>query len=75
MSDYTPSIDTARECFVDGAAGEFIAEDFDRMIESVRAEERERIAHNIAAKTPDGRKSAAFCAGMDRAARIASEGA
>ncbi len=41
--------------------------------ESVRAEERERIAQAIKAKTPDGRKSQAFCAGMDRAVRIARE--
>jgi hypothetical protein len=38
---YTPSLSTARECFVDGAQGEFLGEDFDRMIAAVRQEERE----------------------------------
>ena len=42
MSDYTPSLATAREVFIDGAEGEFVGEDFDRMIEAVRAEEREK---------------------------------
>jgi len=31
---------------------------------------REQIAREVEARTPDGRKSQAFCAGMDRAARI-----
>lgn len=38
--DYTPSLATARAVFIDGAQGEFIGEDFDRMIEKVRAEQR-----------------------------------
>ena len=81
MSDYTPSTDTARECFVDGAAGEFIGEDFDRWLESVRAEERERIARNIEAEAPSPGSAYANAGvayergGMLRAARIAREGA
>jgi len=50
---HTPSVDEACECFVDGAAGEFIAEDFARMIEAVRAEEREKCAQIAASTTPD----------------------
>lgn len=44
MSDYTPSLATAREVFIEGAQGEFVGEDFDRMIAQVRAEEL-RAAH------------------------------
>ncbi|MDQ8040625.1 hypothetical protein RDI86_02025 [Cellulosimicrobium sp. XJ-DQ-B-000] len=82
MSDYTPTVEQLRDAWhavcSDGNNRHDYAEnaaEVDRTIESVRAEERERIARNIEAKTPDGRKSAAFCAGMDRAARIVREGA
>ncbi|KRD36825.1 hypothetical protein ASE27_10235 [Oerskovia sp. Root918] len=45
--------------------------EFDRWLAAYEASIRERIAQDINDKTPDGRKSQAFCAGMDRAARIA----
>jgi hypothetical protein len=38
---------------------------------AVSAAIREQIAAEIEAATPDGKRSQAFCAGMDRAARIA----
>lgn len=38
MADHTPSLDTARECFIDGAQGEFVGDDFDRMIRRVKAD-------------------------------------
>lgn len=44
---YTPSMDTIREFFVDGAAGEFIPEDFDRAIAAHVASEVERLADEI----------------------------
>lgn len=44
MSNHTPSLATARAVFIDGAEGEFVGEDFDQMIEAVRAEEREKAA-------------------------------
>ena len=89
MTDYTPSIALARECFVDGAAGEFIGEDFDQMLEFVRAEaeqrgakkERERVARNIeewarrVAPAPPATRGGDYWTGLIRAARIAREGA
>lgn len=38
--DYTPTPETVRDCFVDGAAGEFIGEDFDRWLAAHDAELR-----------------------------------
>lgn len=38
MSDHTPSTATTRECFLDGAAGEFTGADFDRWLAEMLAE-------------------------------------
>ena len=38
MNDYTPSLATARAVFIDGAEGEFVGEDFDRMVQELKAE-------------------------------------
>jgi len=36
MTNHIPDLETARECFVDGAAGEFLAEDFNALIRQVQ---------------------------------------
>ncbi len=40
MAEHTPTTETVRDCFVDGAAGEFIGEDFDRWLTAHDAELR-----------------------------------
>lgn len=42
MAEYTPTTETVRECFVDGAEGDFIGEDFDRWLAEVRREAAEK---------------------------------
>lgn len=74
MSDYTPSLATAREVFIDGAEGEFVGEDFDRMIEAVRAEEREKAAQIAEEFDPVEAALAGRYAGKDIAARIREQG-
>ena len=54
MSDYTPSLATAREVFIDGAEGEFVGEDFDRMIAKVRAEALREAHADLQAYTDSG---------------------
>src|SRR5690606_1655829 len=39
----TPTTETVRDCFVDGAAGEFIGEDFDRWLAAHDAELRAEV--------------------------------
>ena len=89
--DYTPTSQEVREGYAwwheyqeDGAAGIPVPESeaaFDRWLESVRAEERERIARNIqAAGREEERKdftphSGGRFEGLMDAARIAREGA
>src|SRR5690606_39308728 len=80
--DYTPSTDevreawndfkTARDALPSEESWEAHDAEFDRWLESVRAEERERIARLID-QTAD--VSPAYSDGMRRAARIAGEGA
>jgi hypothetical protein len=77
--DYTPSTDDVRTQYI-GTTPDRVRhpheverwEQFDRWLESVRAEERERIARLID-QTAD--VSPAYSDGMRRAARIAREGA
>lgn len=38
MTDYTPTTGTVLSCFLDGAAGEFITDDFHRWLASMKAE-------------------------------------
>ena len=54
MSGYTPSVDEVRERYIDGfpidtwvVARNSVGEEFDRMIEAVRAEEREKAAQIV----------------------------
>lgn len=47
--DYTPDTKTVRECFIDGAAGEFIEVDFKRWLERVKSEAK-------AGSLPEGAK-------------------
>lgn len=63
MSDYTPSTDAVTAAWV-AASATHKPEHITRLIESVRAEERERIARNIARELGEG-----------RAADLAREGA
>ena len=42
MAEHTPTDAEVRESFVDGAAGEFIGEDFDRWLAEVRRETAEK---------------------------------
>lgn len=82
MSDnYTPSTSTVRQAWYEapyngGGAREMSDAEFDRWLESVRAEERERIVRNIEADADDARwLTTSGRLGMVRAARIAREGA
>lgn len=43
MANHTPDRRTVREAFIDGAAGEFIGEDFDRWILLVQADALEQL--------------------------------
>ena len=38
MAEHTPTTETVRDCFVGGAEGDFIEEDFDRWLAEVRRE-------------------------------------
>lgn len=49
MADHTPDMETARDCFLDGAAGEFVPEDWERFIARVRAEARADLAREALA--------------------------
>lgn len=94
MSDYTPSTDEMRDIYTwdrcvkhgrdDSLDTRTFREDFDRWLESVRAEERERIARNIASENVrhwrEHRATApvyrnGYDEAMTDAARIAREGA
>ena len=44
MADHTPTEGEVRECFVDGAEGDFIGEDFDRWLTEVRRETWDEVA-------------------------------
>ena len=50
MAEHTPTTETVRDCFVGGAEGDFIEEDFDRWLAEVKAEALRGAAREVAAE-------------------------